>query len=85
MNIPNDPAILLSYINTKLRDEYSNLDDLCGSLCISREELEKKLMTIGYVYSEETNSFKWYREYQKCEGKKWIRFSRKPQLFFQQL
>ncbi|MBQ6943428.1 MAG: DUF4250 domain-containing protein [Ruminococcus sp.] len=58
MNIPNDPAILLSYINTKLRDEYSNLDDLCGSLCISREELEKKLMTIGYVYSEETNSFK---------------------------
>ena len=23
-----------------------------------REELEKKLMTIGYVYSEETNSFK---------------------------
>jgi hypothetical protein len=41
MNIPNDPAILLSYINTKLRDEYSNLDDLCGSLCNSREELEK--------------------------------------------
>lgn len=58
MNIPNDPAILLSYLNTKLRDEYSSLDELCSSLCISKEDIEKKLMTIGYVYSEETNSFK---------------------------
>lgn len=58
MNIPNDPAILLSYINTKLRDEFSSLDELCGSLCISKEELEKKLSVIGYVYDENTNSFK---------------------------
>ena len=27
--IPNDPAILLSFVNTKLRDFYSNLDDMC--------------------------------------------------------
>lgn len=58
MNIPNDPVILLSYINTKLRDEFPNLDELCRSLCISREELERKLSLIGYVYNEETNSFK---------------------------
>ena len=58
MNLPNDPAILLSYINTKLRDEYPNLDELCGGLCIKKEELEQKLRSIGYVYSEETNSFK---------------------------
>lgn len=58
MNIPNDPVILLSYINTKLRDEFSTLDELCGSLCISREELERKLSLIGYTYNEETNSFK---------------------------
>lgn len=58
MNIPNDPAILLSYINTKLRDEFPTLDELCGSLCISREELERKLSLIGYKYNEETNSFK---------------------------
>lgn len=58
MNIPNDPAILLSYINTKLRDEFSSLDELCESLCISKEELEKKLSVIGYVYDENTNSFK---------------------------
>lgn len=58
MGIPNDPVILLSFINTKLRDEYPNLDELCSSLCISREELEKKLASIGYEYSESSNSFK---------------------------
>lgn len=58
MNIPNDPAILLSYINTKLRDEFPTLDELCRSLCISREELERKLALIGYFYNENTNSFK---------------------------
>lgn len=58
MNIPNDPIILLSFINTKLRDEYSSLDELCKGLCISKEELEKKLLSVGYVYSEITNNFK---------------------------
>ena len=58
MNIPDDPAILLSYINTKLRDEFSSLDELCKSLCISESEIMRKIDSIGYVYSEETNSFK---------------------------
>ncbi len=58
MNIPNDPVILLSYINTKLRDEFSSLDELCKSLCISKDEIEHKLYIIGYVYSDETNRFK---------------------------
>ena len=58
MNIPDDPAILLSYINTKLRDEFSSLDELCKSLCISESEIRRKIASIGYVYSEETNSFK---------------------------
>lgn len=58
MNIPNDPAILLSYINTKLRDEFSSLEELCKSLCIPESEIKEKLASIGYVYSEETNSFK---------------------------
>lgn len=58
MSIPEDPAILLSYINTKLRDEFSSLNELCKSLCVSESEIEKKLASIGYVYSEKTNSFK---------------------------
>ena len=58
MNIPNDPIILLSFVNTKLRDEFSNLDELCGSLCVSRDEIESKLESVGYKYDKETNSFK---------------------------
>ena len=40
MQIPKDPFILLSYINTKLRDEYSSLEDLCDSLDIDQKQLE---------------------------------------------
>ena len=38
-----DPNILLSVINTKLRDFYSSLDDLCDDLDYSKEEVEKRL------------------------------------------
>lgn len=58
MNIPNNPIILLSFVNTKLRDEFSDLDELCGSLCVSRDEIESKLESVGYKYDKETNSFK---------------------------
>lgn len=57
MNIPQDPAILLSYINTMLRDEYFNLDELCKSLCIEKEYIENKLAAIGYVYNSNQNRF----------------------------
>ena len=43
--IPNDPMMLLSYINTKLRDEYKNLSELCDDLelsfCVIVTHLEK--------------------------------------------
>lgn len=57
MAIPKDPAMLLSYINTQLRDFYPNLDELCSSLMISKEELVKTLETIDYIYNAETNRF----------------------------
>lgn len=57
MNIPKDPAILLSYINTKLRDRYASFDELCDDLEINRDETEKQLAAIGYVYSAERNAF----------------------------
>ena len=58
MNIPNDPVILLSYINTKLRDEYPDAEELYKSLQISKEDTERKLSSIGYTYSKETNQYK---------------------------
>lgn len=55
--IPNDPVILLSYINTKLRDNYANLHELCADLELSENALKEKLGSIGYSYSSEQNRF----------------------------
>ncbi|MHB8131531.1 MAG: DUF4250 domain-containing protein [Mobilitalea sp.] len=57
MKIPKDPYMLLSYINTKLRDEYYNLDDLCLSLNIERSQLETVLSSIEYTYVMDLNRF----------------------------
>ena len=58
MNLPKDPVMLLSVVNTQLRDKYSNLDLLCEAHEISRMELEKKLAKINYVYNQQQNQFK---------------------------
>ena len=58
MMLPNDPMILLSVVNTKLRDEYDSLDALCADLETDREALEKKLAAAGFRYSETQNQFK---------------------------
>lgn len=49
--------ILLSFINTKLRDFYPSLDALCEDADISREEIIKKLSAIDYTYNAELNKF----------------------------
>ena len=56
--IPNDPVMLLSFVNMKLRDEFSDLDELCGALDVGREDLERRLKALGYAYNEKTNHFK---------------------------
>ena len=55
--LPNDPIMLLSAINMKLRDTYASLDALCEDLDVSRAELEEKLATVGYAYDAAQNRF----------------------------
>ena len=55
--LPKDPVMLLSAVNMRLRDRYQTLDALCEDEDISREELEKKLAEIGYVYDAAANRF----------------------------
>ncbi len=55
--IPQDPVMLLSYINLKLRDEYSSLDLLCEDLDVSKTEIIEKLKSINYSYDEKLNQF----------------------------
>ncbi len=56
-NLPKDSVMLLSYINTQLRDFYPNLDELCKTLDIDKDELENKLAAIDYRYNAEMNKF----------------------------
>ena len=56
--IPQDPNMLLSYVNTKLRDEYDSLDALCEDLDADPSVLAEKLSALGYVYDEDRNQFK---------------------------
>lgn len=55
--IPKDPVMLLSYVNLKLRDFYTNLDALCEDLDTDRDEIVEKLAGIDYHYDEEKNQF----------------------------
>lgn len=57
MQLPNDPVMLMSVINLKLRDFYSSLDALCDDMDIDKNELLEKLMSAGFEYDEENNSF----------------------------
>ena len=57
MSLPKDPAILLSFVNTKLRDEYPSLSELCAALDADREALEATLAGLDYHYSPERNQF----------------------------
>lgn len=57
MTVPTDPVILLSYINTQLRDFYPTLDELCHALCLDAEQLQKKLAAIDYEYDAASNQF----------------------------
>ena len=52
-----DPYMLLSIINTKLRDFYSNLDELCEDLEYDINEVKEILNTINYVYDTNLNKF----------------------------
>ena len=56
--IPNDPVMLLSFINMKLRDDYDSLDELCKSLDLDKDEIKEKLGSAGYIYNKQINQFK---------------------------
>lgn len=56
--LPKDPVLLLSVVNTQLRDHYANLEELCKAYQVDVEEISEKLKLIGYEYQQEQNQFK---------------------------
>ena len=56
--LPKDDAMLLSFVNMKLRDGYESLDALCDDLEEDRAEVEARLSAVGYFYDAAQNAFK---------------------------
>lgn len=57
MNLPKDPVMLLSVVNTQLRDIYPSLDELAAAHMVDVKEIEDKLAKINYLYNKERNQF----------------------------
>lgn len=53
--LPNDPIMLMSFMNTQLRDNYSSLDELCAAYCVDKGEIVEKLKKAGFIYDVELN------------------------------
>lgn len=57
MNLPKDPVMLLSVVNTQLRDNYPSLQELAAACMVTEQEITDKLAQIGYAYDEQLNKF----------------------------
>lgn len=58
MQLPNDPVMLMSFVNTRLRDGFDSLDALCDDLGLAREELCERLRRAGFEYDGSCNQFR---------------------------
>ena len=56
--LPQDPVILVSYINMKLRDGGISLAEFCDENCLDRNELEEKLSAAGFKFDENASCFR---------------------------
>ncbi|MDM8338502.1 DUF4250 domain-containing protein [Mediterranea massiliensis] len=57
MKLPEEPMMLYSFINTKLRDQYPSLDALCEDMNVNKETIVSTLKSVGFEYSPERNRF----------------------------
>ena len=55
--LPKDPYILLSVVNARLRDQYTDLEDLCASLDADEQSLRETLAGVDYHYDPVHNQF----------------------------
>ena len=57
INLPKDPVILISFVNTQLRDNYTSLDDFCANYIVEKNDLIEHLLDYGYHYDDSKNQF----------------------------
>ena len=56
--IPNDPFMLLSFVNMQLRDNYDSLEDFCAANDTNAEAIKEKLLAAGFEYDEGRKQFR---------------------------
>ena len=57
-HIPQDPMILLSYLNTQLRDTGDSLTEFCKARGLDAETVTEKLAAVGFRYDAAQNRFR---------------------------
>ena len=57
LKLPEDPMMLYSFINMKLRDFYPSLDALCEDMNVEKEVIVRTLKRVGFEYNPERNRF----------------------------
>ena len=58
MNLPKDPVMLLSVVNTALRDYYDSLEEFAEAYDVNPQDIASKLNAINYIYDKNQNQFK---------------------------
>ena len=58
MDLPKDPIMLMSVLNTKLRDQYQDLDRLCEDMNLEKEVIVEQLKNVGFEYNPDLNQFR---------------------------
>ena len=56
--LPRDPVMLMSVLNTLLRDRYPSLTALCDDLGIDAHDLLTRLHDAGFDYLPDINQFR---------------------------
>ncbi|MCI9608188.1 MAG: DUF4250 domain-containing protein [Muribaculaceae bacterium] len=56
-NMPQDAAMLLSYVNMKLRDSYSSIEELCDDMGFDTGEFISYMASKGWEYNRDAKKF----------------------------
>lgn len=57
IQLPKDPVLLLSVVNTKLRDYYESIEALCEDMEEDEMQIKEALKQIDYEYERGRNQF----------------------------
>ena len=56
--VPKDPAMLVSWLNMKMRDEGLSFEELCSAEDLDMEEVTSRLAAAGYSYDPVSKRFR---------------------------